>query len=130
MSMTEQVLHVDGVEIRMERDYDEVRTLGGPAPDPDWSFTDAKGHQHRYVEDEWPTLKWVVDRTYWCEDCRDEHQEGHWECAQCGEHIKPGMVKRPPEVKLIPLPARYFVNGREVSEDEARAVAADLESRG
>lgn len=99
-----------------------VNTLGGPAPDPDWTFTDAEGHEHRaYPGDSdkptWPTLKWVVDRTYWCEDCRDEHEEGHYACAICGEAIEPGMVRKGPETLTRPGRTTFRINGVPVTEE-------------
>mgnify|MGYP001558848463 CR=1 FL=1 len=98
-----------------------IDTLGGPAADPKWKFTDAKGHEHRaYTETgtpTWPTLKWVVDETYWCEDCQDEHHEGHYECAICGETIEPGMIHKPPESKTIPGLTTRLINDIPVTDE-------------
>jgi hypothetical protein len=111
-------------ELRIESEPIRFTTLGRPAPDPKWRYTDARGHKHHREASEWPTLRWVVDRTYWCETCLDEHGEGHYECRKCGEHIEPGMVMEPPATKFIPGPKRYYLDGEEVTEDEAREFGA------
>lgn len=73
-----------------------------PEPDPDWKYTDAAGHPHFYgPEGGYPTVTWVLDRRYWCEGCRDEHQEGHWECPLCGEHVVPGTRMPSPYGTMI-----------------------------
>lgn len=74
----------DGWTLIVENNPLEV-TSNLPRPDPNWRFVDANGHAHT-IE----SLVWVDDETYWCEDCEDDHAEGHWECPRCHEHITPG----------------------------------------
>jgi hypothetical protein len=91
-------------ELRAEADVIEV-TSNGMRPDPKWRFTDAHGHEHYRADDgTCPTLVNVVDDTYWCFDCDDEHTDSHLGCAICGEEIKPGL--------LPPSPFREFIQGR------------------
>lgn len=70
-------------------------------PDPDWLFTDAAGHSHRWVapdgEEVWwsgrvPTLERVVTGSYWCDDCHDSHERSELRCIQCGEVVTPKYV--------------------------------------
>lgn len=107
---------------RVEQETTTFTTLGGPAPDPKWAFTDRQGHRHvaGTRSERWPTLRWVVDKTYWCDLCRDEHQEGHYECRECGQAIEPGMIHKGPETVTVPTLRHYFIDDVEVSEEEAR----------
>jgi len=112
-----------------------VTTAGGPATDPDWTYTDKAGHKHYAYPEEpgkprWPTLKNVVDRTYWCEECRDEHEESHYECSICGEVIEPGMIHKGPETKTLQGPTTLLINDIPVSQevwDEAIEIARSVE---
>lgn len=63
--------------------------MGHHVPDPEWSNVDAHGHEHHFEGDELPTLDWVVTDVYWCETCRDEHEEGEWRCRVCGDVVEP-----------------------------------------
>jgi hypothetical protein len=95
--------------------------------DAAWRFTDAAGHRHRCEYDaaeHWPTLREIADQTWWCDDCRDEHTDTHWECRLCGEHIRPGMTG--PGTKLLPGPVTYYIGGEIATADEARAFAESL----
>lgn len=66
-----------------------------PTRDDNWRFTDAAGHEHFYVDGypAYPTV-WIVDATFWCGDCEEEHEDGHYECSLCGEQVVPGT--KPP----------------------------------
>lgn len=71
-----------------------------PQPDPHWRYTDTAGHEHRTVaaptaSGSWPTLLLLADDIYWCQECRDFHADGHWQCSQCSEVIEPGWVVDP-----------------------------------
>lgn len=98
-----------------------VRPTGGPVEDPDWRFTDAAGHKHRGASRD--TTRWVVDRTYWCEDCQDEHEEGHLECKLCGEQIEPGMIPSSTTPKHLPGRKTYFIDGVAATKEQAEAAA-------
>lgn len=67
-------------------------------PDPDWSYTDPAGHAHRWVAKDgdplwWsgsvPTVESVVTDSYWCDDCRDYHEESELRCRECGAVVEP-----------------------------------------
>lgn len=77
---------VDGVEVIVERESVTIRTLGSREIDPEWAFTDAAGHEH---DASLASLRWVVTETWWCEECRDEHEVGEYRCVLCDEKITP-----------------------------------------
>lgn len=62
------------------------------APDPDWEFTDSKGHVHRWVQDGdvWsvPTAWFIVDGIRVIDG--DAIDYGHSECLECGDTVRPG----------------------------------------
>ncbi len=86
----------DGYALELERDIIVIESIY-PEPDPDWTFIDEVGHHHDASR---ATLDWVVTRTYWCEGCEDEHEDGEWRCRQCGEVIHPGT--RSPQSRALP----------------------------
>lgn len=94
-----------------------------PYPDEQWTYTDQQGHAHRYSRqaagDYYPTLAWVVDETYWCDDCQDEHTDGHYECAICGEHIEPGLRGPDYARKYMPGRTSYYLNGESITKEQA-----------
>ena len=53
-------------------------------------FSDKAGHRP-YYSDAYPTLVWPVSAVSWCDDCRDEHDEGDYKCIQCSEIVVPGF---------------------------------------
>lgn len=112
-------------------DYEpiEIRTLPTVEFDPDWRFTDTAGHAHSRESGKFPSLGWIVDRIYWCETCREDHNEGHYECKWCGEEIEPGTRTRPGLNETRPGLATYRINGEIVSEDEADRAIAELRAR-
>lgn len=105
--------------LRVERATMTV-AANAPTPDRSWRHVDANGHEHRW-NDGWPTLRWVVDDTYYCESCNDTHAEGHWECALCGEHVTPGM-RTDPFPRVVPVSTDYYLNDERITEAEARAL--------
>lgn len=133
--MSTSTLEFKGITFSKTSDPITLRTMGGPAPDPEWAYTDNEGHEHRaYPESTdkptWPTLKRVVDETYWCETCRDEHEDTHYECAICGETIEPGIIHKGPEEKMIAGPPSFKINGMPVSRetwDKAVGMAREAE---
>jgi hypothetical protein len=105
-------------------DMVDVSTMSGP--DKGWRFTDAHGHEHRYVEAAWPypTLTEVIDATYWCADCHDEHEDAHLECRICGEHIRPGL--RGPRTESVPGRKEWLLDGRPISRERGEALLAEM----
>jgi hypothetical protein len=93
--------------------------------DANWVFTDGAGHVHRCdydAADHYPTLRAVPEGPYWCEGCRDEHEDTHLECRRCGEVIRPGMTG--PGTKWLPGPAEYLIDGVPVSQEQAAEFVA------
>lgn len=111
-------------ELRVEVEQVEV-TSSGPRPDKDWRYTDQKGHEH-YWRNGYPTIVEVVDRTYWCPDCEDEHQDTHLECPICHEHISPGMLGPSMWREFVPGRRSYWLNGEPVSEERANEIIAEM----
>lgn len=123
--MSTSIFTGDFGELRVETEMIDV-TSGLPRPDENWTYTDQHGHEHRY-DDGYPTLIQVVDETYWCPDCNDEHEKTHLECRECGEHINPGL--RGPSMfrEFIPGPRSYYLNDEPISEQRFREIAAQYE---
>lgn len=99
---------------------EEVDVTTGPLPerDPEWIYTDHQGHVHALVDGEYPTLRWVDDEPYWCEEHQEEHETGHYECVQCGEQIEPGTRLRGGGIrKFVPGLKSYFVDDELVDEE-------------
>jgi len=79
----------------------EWRTGPMPGYDEQWVFTDGAGHVHRGADLD-ASLVWVVVRGYWCDMCRDEHEEGEWRCRLCGVRVEPGVVVHPAQQGYMP----------------------------
>lgn len=99
--------------------------------DRNWTYTDTAGHRHHcdyHAPDHYPTLRVVVDRTYWCEDCHDEHEDSHLECRQCGETIRPGHTG--PGTICVPGLQGFTLNGYPVTKEQAAGlVAGDITAK-
>lgn len=61
--------------------------------DPEWTYTDSRGHEHYREGDEFPTLRenteWISG--YCCEDCGgdfEDYEAVFYECLGCGERIE------------------------------------------
>ena len=100
-----------------------------PEPDPEWRYTDAAGHEHYREGPRYPTLMTAHDYTYWCEDCRDEHDVTHLECSLCGEHIVPGTRPASPTGTWIPGEAQMTLTVTGLG-DVAPGDEVDVEIRG
>ncbi len=107
--------------LRVERERIEITSLS-PRQDKDWVHIDHQRHEHRWLDDGYPTLVGVTDRIYWCEDCRDEHEDTHLECAICGEHIVPGTVGPSPFREYMPGPTSYYLDDEPISEEQAHEI--------
>jgi hypothetical protein len=90
-----------------------------PRPDKSWRYTDKQGHEHYYdgYPVPYPTLTHVLDETYWCQDCRDDHTDGHLECRICGEHINPGLTGPSAFREYVPGLRHYKLDGVEITEE-------------
>jgi hypothetical protein len=87
--------------LEVKQDVSYVETMGGDEPDPNWRYVDEAGHEHTYAAtgDHYPTLREVIGPSYWCDTCRDEHEDyeaTYRECVQCGERITPATIFRGP----------------------------------
>jgi hypothetical protein len=101
-------------------------------PDTSWTFTDKRGHVHRWYTDgqpaddyrptvsyDTPTLIWIKDGEEWWEDSDEPHDVGHTECRQCGERIEPGYTADTCRQFIAGL--RWFtINDQPVSAEEFR----------
>lgn len=78
------------VTLNVEQEWINVSTAIQPMKvDPEWTWTDPAGHKHD------ASLKktvWKVVRVYWCETCRDEHEESDLVCRYCGAKVEPDRV--------------------------------------
>lgn len=99
-----------------------------PRPDKSWRYTDQQGHEH-YWRDGWPTLTRVVDETYWCGECNDEHHDTHLECRVCHETIEPGTTGPSGFREFIPGRTTYLLNGEPISKERAEEIMAQRRSR-
>lgn len=87
------------LDVSMDRTL--VASETGNEPDPEWRFTDPHGHKHRYTARGperrlvVPTITWEVTETWWCADCCDEHEDGHYVCDECGDEVEPGQRWNP-----------------------------------
>jgi hypothetical protein len=111
-----------GSTFRVETETVDV-TTNAPRPDKDWRETDSNGHEH-YWQDGWPTLEWIVDGAYWCEQHQEEHEEGHYACKVCGEEVKPGMRGPSGIVETIPGMRSYFIDDQPVDEQTFNVAVA------
>ena len=102
-------------------------TSGLPYPDERWTYTDHHGHEHYRRDGGYPTLTWIVDETYWCGDCDEEHTEGHWECSICGERIEPGISGPDAFRKVIRGRRSYYLNGEPITEERFQEIRASMQ---
>lgn len=117
-------------ELRFKTEMVDV-TSNLPKPDKNWRFTDTQGHEHAWSSDAfYPTLRLVVDQTYWCLDCNDKHDEDHFECVVCGEVVKPGMLPPSRWTEYEPGRRQAFLNGEPISDERAQEIIAQMRQRG
>lgn len=116
----------DGHSYRMECEPIEVTSLG-PRPDPNWTFTDAAGHEHDAKRE---LLDWLQDDPddppfYFDVDGDEHNADSHWECRLCGEWIEPGTTGPSPYREFIAGPKHYYRDDEPISEAEfADAIAS------
>lgn len=92
-------------------------------PNEHWTYTDAAGHFHRYLNG-YPSLQMVVDAHHWCDgnegfarhDPHDHVDEFHYICSQCSEIIKP-TTDPPYTPKFMKGPPEGTVSGPRHNED-------------
>jgi len=104
--------------LRVERADIEV-TSGMPRPDPSWTHIDQHGHTHTWTDHDLPTLRWIVDERAWCASCNDWHEEGHYECQQCGERVEPVMRGPSSFREFMPGLTDYYLNDEPIAEETA-----------
>lgn len=120
----------DGTRLKLEviTDMIAVPTVSGYhlEPDPEWSFTDAAGHEHHWsLPARLVTLTTTQELRYWCPDCQDQHIDPFLVCALCHERIQPGYepVQDQP---FIPGMKHYLINDEEVSQELFMAIIAEM----
>jgi hypothetical protein len=111
--------------LRVEREVVEVSSLDPREPDPDWSFVDAAGHEHRWAGSATPTLEERVVERWWCHSCCDEHVDSILVCAQCGQRVAPG-TRRGPAVQYLPGSVTYYLNDEPIPEERWRELVQNL----
>ena len=114
-------------ELVIEREVIPVHYLSDI--DANWTFTDTAGHRHHCeyeAAEHYPTLVTVVDETYWCEDCEDEHELTHQACRLCGEKIRPGTTG--PGTKYITGVLTCTLDGEPISRERADQVIAEWQA--
>ena len=118
--MSESTMTVTAPSGRIFEKTTELITIHSNAPrrDPGWKHTDAEGHEHRWVEGGIENGEWHITETWWCEECRDEHREGEWVCAICGEKLEPGMRGPDPAGTTVRGLTEYTIDGERVSEEQ------------
>lgn len=86
--------HCGMLALSLEVNTDQIYapSLGGQERDPNWRFVDSHGHVHTYQNQE-KMWEWVVDYSYWCDFCRDDHDAGEFRCKHCGDEVTPGTRK-------------------------------------
>lgn len=115
-----------GMRIEFNQEMREFSTMGGHVPNPQWSHTDAAGHVHRFEGNLIPTVEWVVTATFWCPDCREDHDEGEYRCRECGQRVDPGYNWEGPQT--VSRPGRVTITlhqdgqSAEITEKEANAL--------
>lgn len=114
MSESTSAITGDFGELRWETEMIDV-TSGLPKPDPNWTFTDLQGHEHRY-DDGYPTLVRVVESTTVDED-GEEWDEWHFACRACGQHIEPGTTGPSRFREYAPGRTQAFLNGEPISKE-------------
>lgn len=102
-------------------------TSNVPYPDPNWRFTDTAGHEHALTDGGYPTLRWIVDvpeHTQMEDGYLEEYPEqGHYECASCGEEILPGTTVDMSR-RYIPGLIECYLDGQPITRAEAEAYIA------
>lgn len=108
---------------RKEADQVEI-TSNTPRKDPTWTYTDKSGHFHfaqqgtRSVT--WPTIEWYVDSLYYCNQCEEDHEDGHWVCPLCLETIEPEMISPAGHRQFVPSMTHFYIDDVEVDENVYR----------
>lgn len=76
-------------KLTLHQEYIDIGPSHSSEPDPSWQFTDAAGHFHAFdSKGKTPTLS-EHRETYWCSDCRDDHEDITLHCSVCNEGVEP-----------------------------------------
>jgi len=116
--------------VTIKRDVIQVPAV--TEPDPGWRYVDKAGHEHRwavrYGDGEIPTCNVHVEQIGYYPDGEPRYQVRYF-CKECGEEIFPRVV---PCVfpHYVPGPVHYFINGREVSKEEAETAIEKIRKMG
>lgn len=91
--------HRKGYSISIEQELIEMTSMGHSYISKDWRYVDKEGHPHG---PELLLAEWVVLGTYWCDTCRDEHEDSELRCTLCGEKIEPKYGWTGPDTHRLP----------------------------
>ena len=108
---------------------DKVDVTSVCRPDTGWKFVDPANHTHVWFNGDQPatgyqpglsytvpTIKWVKDGVGYFED-GEEYGIGHYECKECGFHVKPGNTADTHR-QYMPGLKHFTIDGETVSEPE------------
>lgn len=98
-----------GYKVTIDREVIQGTSRGHHVPDENWRHADSSGHVHAFSNGKLPTLHWVVTGSYWCDTCRDEHEEGEWRCIQCEEAVEADYHFTGLTMFMVPGLASYTV---------------------
>lgn len=123
----DQVMVINGKQVRIELERDAINVTPISEPDLDWEYIDSRGHVHRWSKEGesycLPTLKYVNDSQFNDKDeyGDDEYNPTHYECIQCKELVSPGY--RPVYINryvLGPLKVRVYTDDNLVCDPEEK----------
>lgn len=85
--------------------YDMLDVTSMHRPDPDWEYTDKRGHVHRWYEytglsviaaiSYTPMRQYMLPTLVYIQDSPGDDEypaTGHYECIRCGEVVRPGRT--------------------------------------
>lgn len=106
-------MKIDDVDVKRTAESVPWSSLGHWVPDPDWSFTDAFGHEHHWEQgdDRWlhPTL--VTTMVPCDEACGDPtHTVEEYHCAYCDIEVEPGWKHTGPQSGVIAGPQQMTIS--------------------
>lgn len=115
----------------LEMRREEIDVTSSYRPDTRWQYIDSEGHLHCWYEESesgtlvpageydpakeysTPTLQYVLI----AEETDEYPEEGHYVCAQCGEHVRIGYTADDIERYILGA-ISYYCDGRQIGKEE------------
>lgn len=118
-----------GRSFEVDLEHQEYTSLYGGfwEDDPDWEYTDSRGHEHYRNGSEFPTLRKVEELVGPCGDdvcmCHDDdwyqcYTQTIHECIGCGEYVKAPGKRFNYGPRLLPGQQTFYLDGEYVSHPE------------